>query len=86
MKWEQHRLRTGPTLFARAFGPTKEMHEISPIKMQASEVLRTSVESLQSIDEMELSDLKDAIPNVRQAVAKIDALAQHIQEPGSAFH
>ena len=50
------------------------------------EVLRASVASLQSIDEMALCDLEDAIPRVRQAVSKIDALAQHIQEPGNAFH
>lgn len=86
VKWDHHRLRNGPTLSASAFAPTKEMQELSSLKMEAYQVLRASVESLQFIDEMALRDLEEGIPKARHAVSKIDALAQRIQEPGNALH
>lgn len=54
--------------------------------MEASKVLRIAVARLETIDDMALRDLEDATPMVRQAALKIDALAHHIHEPGSAFH
>lgn len=85
-KWDQHRLRNGPVFGASASAPTKDMLELSSLRMQASKVLRIAVENLETIDDMALSDLEEAIPMVRQAALKIDALAHHIHEPGGAFH
>lgn len=85
-RWRQHQRAHGPTLSAVPFAPVQEMDDTSSIKMQGSEVLRLAVSRLQSIDQMTLDELEDAIPVVRQASTEIDALRSRLPEPGNGFH
>lgn len=85
-RWRQHQWAHGPKLSATPFAQTREMQEASSIKMQGSEVLRSALVRLQTIDQMTLDELEDAIPVVRQASTEIDALRNRLLEPSGNYH
>lgn len=85
-KWRQHQLAQGPILSANPFAPSKEEQETIALRKQGAEVLRSVDSKFRSIELMTLDDLENGIPEVRQAVAAMDALSRRLQEPNSTFH